>query len=184
MPSVESLALTNAIRHAADMRSSSYNQSHNSFSKDKHEYLDYEPKGEFKEMDEDGFVKMFHGKYIYILDFAHIMKDLVMPASIIFEKRWVYRANVVGCDCGWRPQVIGEFKLEPDRWLSEYDLDLLRKVKFIDQYTIVNWPYILSTDKDSMKKVIDDIFSCDKWKGANDDMKKCQYDLIIKKLEL
>lgn len=183
MPSAESLALTYAIRHAADMRSSSYSPSHSSSSKDKHEYLDYEPRGKFKEMDEDEFVKMFHGKHLYILDFAHIMKDLVMPASIIFEKRFVYHANVVGCDCGWRKQVTGEFKLEHDRWFLKYNLDLTRSVKFIDQYTIINKWYILSTNKESMKKVVDEIFSCSNWNDTNEDMKKCQYDLIIKELE-
>lgn len=183
MPSVESLALTNAIRHAADMRSSSYSPSCSSSSEDNHEYLDYEPKGEFKEMTSDEFTKMFQGKDIYILDFGHIMKDLVIPASILFEKKHVYAAEACGYDTGFRKTTVGEFKLEPNRWFAEYDLDLTRRVKFIDQYTVINRYYVISINKESIKKVVDKIFSCENWKGADEDMKKCQYDLIIKELE-
>lgn len=184
MPSAESQALTYAIRNAADLRSGSYSSSHNSSSGDKHDYLDYEPKGEFKEMTSDEFTKMFQGKDIYILDFGHIIKNLVIPASILFKKKHVYAAEACGYDTGFRKTTVGEFKLEPDRWIAGYNLDLTRRVEFIDQYTVINRCYVISTNKESMKKVIDEIFSCENWKDADENMKKCQYDIIIKKLGL
>ena len=201
MPSAESLALTNAIRHAADARSSNYHGSSSGGYKIESlmelPSIEYELNLTYKfiKSDDKDFEALLLANYrkVFVLNTESIKSEVCLAPELIYKERKVIRTTWY-CDGrqffkedgGHYYEEYCPIKLNDNSsyMIESYAYGSKRHVGFYDDNTFETRPYgddnsiFISKSKESIKKLVDEIFSTAKFKHQS--IKDIQYQSLIK----